>query len=598
MKMNRYLLISFFMSLIFSLSAQQVTFQLDIRAVDNPTQVGIRGGIAPLSWEKTYPLKDEDGDGIYSTTITFDTNEENIEYKYVYGDLNWELESMGNRSLNLNSIPEEAFTDIWDKTRIPTKAEIEAQKIGMAALQEDFQILKKAYTALHPGLYRYNTPKQLAEHFDALEVELQKDLNLPEAYLAFSKFLGKIKCGHTYANFWNQEGDIRKAIFLQPDKVPFLFDLLEGKMVITQSADDKRLLSKGTIVNSINGVETSTIIDQLLPFVKGDGNKMAKRLSDLQLNGIGKHEFFDVYFPLLFPSKNGTYTLEVMQAGSTEQQEVLVKTMTREERRDIIEKRFGPMIKSTDESWCFKLLDDQTGYLRMGTFAVWQMEMDWKNFLKEAFSTLQDNKVPNLIIDIRGNEGGLDEVSEELSKYILQSDVRIDNMKSRLAYNKVPEEVAPYISTWEKGYLDLSAKVEPAEKGLFKFKEDKDEASVTLKGSKNKLLFKGKIYMLIDAGNSSATFYLARVAKKGQLATLVGETTGGNQRGINGGMMFFLRLPNSKIEMDIPLFASFPFEAKPDAGIDPDIFVERSYEDLLNGIDRPIQTVLSIIHGN
>ena len=57
---------------------------------------------------------------------------------------------------------------------------------------------------------------------------------------------------------------------------------------------------------------------------------------------------------------------------------------------------------------------------------------------------------------------------------------------------------------------------------------------------------------------------LRAVVKDNKLGTLVGQPTGGNQRGINGGAFFFATLPNSKIEVDLPLIAAFPDGPPPD----------------------------------
>jgi C-terminal processing protease CtpA/Prc len=104
--------------------------------------------------------------------------------------------------------------------------------------------------------------------------------------------------------------------------------------------------------------------------------------------------------------------------------------------------------------------------------------------------------------------------------------------------------------------------------------------------------FGGKTYVLISAVNSSATFEFARAIKQTRLATLVGQTTGGNLRGINGGAFFFVRLPHSKIELDLPLVAQFPQEAQPDAGVTPDIAVSPTVEDLVAGRDAELEAVL------
>lgn len=65
----------------------------------------------------------------------------------------------------------------------------------------------------------------------------------------------------------------------------------------------------------------------------------------------------------------------------------------------------------------------------------------------------------------------------------------------------------------------------------------------------------------------------------------MGQPTGGSQRGINGGAFFFLRLPNSGIEMDLPLIGTFPAKPMPDAGLTPDVQVVRTVDDLAEGRD-------------
>ncbi len=86
--------------------------------------------------------------------------------------------------------------------------------------------------------------------------------------------------------------------------------------------------------------------------------------------------------------------------------------------------------------------------------------------------------------------------------------------------------------------------------------------------------------MLCDASNSSATFGFAQAVQESGAATLIGQPTGGNRRGINGGAFFFLRLPASGLEVDLPLIASFPSTPQPDAAILPDIAVPTTAEDI------------------
>ena len=108
----------------------------------------------------------------------------------------------------------------------------------------------------------------------------------------------------------------------------------------------------------------------------------------------------------------------------------------------------------------------------------------------------------------------------------------------------------------------------------------------------------------MDSSNSSATFQFAKVIKQNHLGTLVGQPTGGNQRGINGGAFFFVYLPNSKIETDLPLVGLYPEGIRPslaspvkiplpDAGITPDLVIRPRVEDIQRGVDTELMTILA-----
>ncbi len=46
-----------------------------------------------------------------------------------------------------------------------------------------------------------------------------------------------------------------------------------------------------------------------------------------------------------------------------------------------------------------------------------------------------------------------------------------------------------------------------------------------------------------------------------------------------------MRLPNSKIEIDLPLIGYYPLRERPDAGLQPDILIEPDVRDIARGID-------------
>ena len=104
--------------------------------------------------------------------------------------------------------------------------------------------------------------------------------------------------------------------------------------------------------------------------------------------------------------------------------------------------------------------------------------------------------------------------------------------------------------------------------------------------------FAGKVWVVVDASNSSATFEFAQIVQREHLGTLIGSATGGNQRGINGGAFFFVRLPRTGLDADLPLIGQFPSRAALDAGLEPDLLVETTALDIAAGRD-PIRARLN-----
>ena len=125
---------------------------------------------------------------------------------------------------------------------------------------------------------------------------------------------------------------------------------------------------------------------------------------------------------------------------------------------------------------------------------------------------------------------------------------------------------------------------------LTKWDDDSTGAVVHPSGKR----FRGRVFVLVDGSNSSATFQFASAVQQAGLGQLVGEPTGGNRRGINGSAFFFVRLPRSHIEVDLPLVAEFPTSPQPDAGLVPDVRVRYTAADIANGVDRTLQAALSV----
>ena len=590
------LLLSWFLpSDILAQSTTSVHFQVDMNIIDpeNRIGVGIRGDHLPLSWETTYPLIDDDGDGVYNASIPFEnfSPPRILNFKFVYGDTTWELPNQDNRAIFVHSDSLSLPLLTWDSPNSAAVTQLKEFSISASDLQQDAAILKRALFELHPGLFRYSSSEQVKAHITTFEQTLNRPMSFREAYLAFSEFVPELLCGHTLVNPFNQESVIKQLLFDGADKIPFTFDIVENRMIVTKSVTQHSELRQGTEILSINGVSIPDILERLIQFVSADGSNDGKRLYELQLTGIGQHELFDVYFPALYPPGKDGYRVTGRNDGASIF-DIAVPPISRAQRKEELNQKYGPLPDSYDELWSFEIIDDQTAYLKVGTFVTYKMSMDWKAFLKEAFNTLEENEIPNLVIDIRGNAGGMDEVGKSILEHISRTPVTLPATEYRLAYNKVPDELRPYLSTWDNSIFDLSKRVRNTGNGYF-VETNATTGPTVYQPEKNP--YQGQVYLLVDAANSSATFFLAKTVKQNKLGTLVGEITGGNLMGTNGGMMFFLRLPNSLVEVDIPLYGYYPMDKQPDRGVIPDVQVDRTVEGIREGTDTILDATLNLI---
>lgn len=585
--------------IIFSISCNthsqthRVTFKVDMTMVDNIKNVSVRGSESPLSWNKSIMLSDPENDGIYEITIDFKTGKKNTKFKFL-NDGNEELHGSDNRIIWFRDEP--IVTNLtFNEFEFYSEEQLKKLIYTESQIKEDVAVLKEVLQYVHPNVYAFTDSVNLQKDFQILENEMITNPTLENVYSSVSKFAAKIKCSHTFTNPWNQTSIIEKAIFHQPNKIPFTFTRLDKRLFIDKNASENNSLEKGMEIKSINGVSTEEVMTRLAEYIASDGNNYEKKLERLLTDGTEKFSMFDIFYPLEF---GGTekFELKLENPKNTEIIRASVKSMSKTNRTRVLEERYGKLENSVRDGWNFKILNTTTAQLSLKSFAIQRNEFDWKEFLDNAFKEVNNKGVKNLIIDIRGNEGGDGIIGEYILERLIQTSVELPAMNSSVRYLTIPKHFKKHISTWANFPFDFTKKIKSENEGRYYLK---DKYSIPQKKYKpRKDGFKGEAYLITDASNSSATQLMSMYAKQIENTTLVGQETGGNQKGTNGGFIFFLKLPNTRVGLDIPVIGQqveSVDEEIYDGGVLPDILVKRTSADFVNGTDTEINKILELI---
>lgn len=477
----------------------------------------------------------------------------------------------------------------------PSALQVDLHILEPSAMQVDLHILHDAWTSLHPGLYRYNSPGQIEAYFKALEYSCSLPLEEKQFYLKLSQLAQQVRCGHTYLNPLNLDKETASRIL--PQKViPFFFEIINRQQLIITRVLDTSLLHPGDEVLAINGIPVRQILDSLLTISRSDGNhslgKKYNNINELE-DELDAYSLFDIYFPLFFNPAN-RLRLSIKPYSQTTSHTIAVTALSLTERSSAYKMKYGS-VPTAEKTWAYRLIDSKTAYMKFGTFAFWNSAFNEKRFVDSAFMDIQLHPgIKNLIIDIRNNEGG-DNTGDYILSHLSGRKLDVNEPDHRCyRYLIVPDSLLPYLQTWDNSFKKPK---NPA--GFFTNRLGLNEQKKAARSDSENIEqksdhFTGRVFLLVNATNSSAGYEMARKAKINKLATLVGETTGGSQQGINGGEFFFLTLPYSKIEIDLPLIFNYHPD-QPDSGIKPNYEVLTRQADIAMSRDSQLEFVMKII---
>lgn len=430
----------------------------------------------------------------------------------------------------------------------PSQAAVEKAeaKLSVQQLQEDFAFLKKSIARVHPDLSYSADMRQMDLAFQAAQRQLQQPLTRDEAWRALAALNPVFADGHTQVSMG--DFDEEAAAHLKAGGGFFPYEVhVDGKgdlFIRAEVGGAATPLARKRII-SINGVSARKVAATLLALSPGDTPALRANL----LSGRWWRFYWKAFGA---PSR---FDLTVARAKG--QARIVRSAVTR-----------LPYVSSDDEdfeqAYRFQMLSPKVALLTANTF-VWPDKQRFYAYTEKMFASLRAAKADTLVIDIRDNTGGDDDMWKEgLLRYIADKPYQHCSAFRKMVIegrSSETEKVGDIIT----GKFENWVQPEPA----------------------NPLHFSGKVHVVVGRATYSSAILFSNTVQDFKFATIVGED--GYARARQSGGIQHMVLPHSKLGVIVPRFildrpsgARSPELIRPDIVLEDDPFNRRGIIDALH----------------
>jgi C-terminal processing protease CtpA/Prc len=447
-------------------------------------------------------------------------------------------------------------------------------------MRQDLDLLMAALEEAHGGLYRYSTKAEVDRGFAAARAKAGQPLTLLAFAGTVSEALAGVRDGHMRLELDDATNAALQAAPLLPLRVAHE----AGRIVVTHNdttADDT--IRPGMELLSVNGRPVREITALILAKLSGDGfietgkaSRMARAFAQNYWWFVDQSSRF-----LVTARATGGVTVTATLDGVT--------TADRAKQSDPLNLPMnGGTAKLGESNDAVHLRfpqGDDVGVLRVRTF-------DGETFpssLDAAFRTLREKGASALILDLRGNGGGVDQYGALLVSHFVPKPFRY------FRHIKVTT-VRPSFATWKPATFEsLKDGTEPAPDGGFLVLPKLHPGVAEQAPSPSPFL--GKVAVLIDGGTFSTSADVCAQLRSLTKAVFVGEETGGASDGNTSGLNAQIVLPHSGLKLKIQMYGYWNAVSgnRVGRGTLPDVTALPTVEDVLSGSDSALSRALALV---
>jgi hypothetical protein len=373
-------------------------------------------------------------------------------------------------------------------------------------LRADLASIQSALERTHPDVSHSVDAALLARAFDDVRSKLDRPMTADEAWRVMSGLNPVMADGHLTVSYaGGAAAEIQRHLESGGRLFPYAVYLEGGAIFVRSRPDGSATPLAGKRIDTIESVPADEIAAKLLAHMNGDTPALrAELLSD---------RFAFWYWK--FFGEHRSFRLRIDGAESVVEGSMDTPSAYRE--------------KTFEELFQFELLADKAALLTIDEF-YWSDKPKFYEFTRAAFERMRDAGTRTLIIDIRANPGGDDDVwYEGILPYIATQPYR---------------NGSTYVLKIIEGRAKEGQKVGDVVRGA--------QDTVYQPQLDNPLRFKGKVYVLISPRTYSSAVLFSTVVQDNGFGTLVG--VGGGARSAQSGGVQFIKLPHTQMTFVVPRF--------------------------------------------
>ncbi len=408
--------------------------------------------------------------------------------------------------------------------------------LSVGDMRQDFQRLRRILESEHCCLYEYTGKEEFDGLFERQFQLIDRPMRYEQLFRILAPLTAKVGCMHTAlwmpGKFFNSSAD---------NLFPLRVRLIEDYLVVTGAYRDTLEVPVGSVILEINGLPAGDIFDELRTITSADAfnpyfidTQVEKRFPMFYASVFGFPEKYTVTYVLPGRKTRVTADLHPADIGSV---------------RKVIFANFNhpPLTADFNE-------DKKTALMTVKTFSYYDRVDYFRDFMDRSFREIKEKGIENLILDLRGNDGG-------------------DPFCSVILYSYLMKEPAPYFAEPYGRYAELAKPVALAENH-----------------------FTGNLYTLLDGRCGSTNGHFCALLKYHRVGTFVGTPSGSTFK-CNAGRNTEVTLDKTSLILTFgrSTFAAAVKGMDKTKPIMPDYPVREIYQDFLDGRDVFLETALALI---